>query len=72
MIIKPSHFFTFLIFWVDDWQLVEDEQVRFEVSMEDFCENTGRECKVVERVMFYRTEDGCYKSDHPIEEVALN
>mmetsp|Transcript_25666 Transcript_25666/g.64666 ORF Transcript_25666/g.64666 Transcript_25666/m.64666 type:complete len:177 (+) Transcript_25666:937-1467(+) len=44
------------------WRLVEDEAVVFKVSFETFCENTGRDCSVVEQTSFYRGPDGRYYS----------
>jgi hypothetical protein len=44
------------------WRLVEDETVVFKVSLETFCENTGRDCSVVEQTSFYREPDGRYYS----------
>jgi len=45
------------------WHLVDDEEERFTVSFETFCENTGRDWLVVEGRHFYRAPDGRYECD---------
>mmetsp|Transcript_17448 Transcript_17448/g.43430 ORF Transcript_17448/g.43430 Transcript_17448/m.43430 type:complete len:575 (+) Transcript_17448:2900-4624(+) len=57
---------------VDDWQLVDDETVKFRVSLDDCCENTGREYRAVEHQMFYKARDGRYKIDDPVGVAAIS
>ncbi len=45
------------------WQLESDPEVRFTVTGEDFCENTGREIKDVAGQAFYRNQEGLWVAE---------